>query len=76
MDGNTVSFESLFERSAIDEDTKPVTNIGLMSIVFTLADTGTFGNADKTDDTMLFPILLKLLHDKNAVDRLKKNDRN
>lgn len=73
IEGNTLSFESLFDEGGGDEIGEG--NIGLMSIVFTLADTGTFGNAEQTDETLLFPILMKLWNDKQMVEKLKRNDR-
>ena len=75
IEGNTLAFDSLFDHNT-NEDNAEQMNIGLMSIVFTLADTGTFGNAEQTDDTLLFQILMKLLSDKQLADKLKKNDRN
>lgn len=74
IDGNTLSFESLFEREPTDGEQDQ--SIGLMSIVFTLADSGTFGNAEETEQTLLFPVLMKLLHDKQMFEKLKRNDRN
>ncbi len=74
IEGNTLVFDSLFDQGANDDSNNQM-NIGLMSIVFTLADTGTFGNAEQTDDTLLFQVLMKLLSDKQLADKLKKNDR-
>lgn len=74
IDGNTLSFESLFERGSSNGDQDQ--GIGLMSIVFSLADSGTFGNAEETERTLLFPVLMKLLHDKQMFEKLKRNDRN
>lgn len=73
IEGNTLSFESLFNQGHSEEIGE--VNLGLMSIVFTLADAGTFGNAEQTDDTLLFPILMKLLNDKQMAEKLRRNDR-
>jgi len=73
IEGNTLSFESLFNQGNNEESGE--VNLGLMSIVFTLADAGTFGNAEQTDDTLLFPVLMKLLNDKQMAEKLRKNDR-
>jgi hypothetical protein len=73
IEGNTVSFASIFERSDSDPDDKKENSIGMTSVLFSLADTGTFGNASQTDETELFRVLLKLLHDKQTIDELKKS---
>jgi hypothetical protein len=72
IEGNEVCFSSLFDREKADPDAKKENAAGMTSVLFTLADTGTFGNAKETDDTELFKVLLKLLHDKNILDELKK----
>ncbi len=76
IDGNTLSFESLFERDDTTDGAEKDQVIGLMSIVFTLADSGTFGNVSQTEEALLFPVLMKLLHDKQMFEKLKRNDRN
>lgn len=72
IEGNEVSFGGIFHRSDPDPDVKVENSIGMMSVLFTLADSHTFGTAMETDDAELFKVLLKLLHDKQAIDNLQK----
>ncbi|MEI7675762.1 MAG: hypothetical protein WCJ03_03190 [Bacteroidales bacterium] len=67
IDGCDVCFSTIFKS---DGEPSKGQDIGLNSILFTLADTGTFGNADQTDKAPLFRVMLKLLHDKNNADQL------
>ncbi|MDD2799348.1 MAG: hypothetical protein PHV20_12215 [Bacteroidales bacterium] len=70
IDGSDVCFSTIFQKETEEGSGQ---NIGLNSILFTLADVGTFGNADDTDRAPLFKVLLKLLHDKNTIDNLKSH---
>ena len=72
IEGNELCFSGIFERSEPDPDAMNENSIGMLSVLFTLADSGTFGNESQTDQTELFKILLKLLHDKETTDRLRK----
>jgi hypothetical protein len=72
IEGNTVSFESIFQRGKEDPDERQVNSIGMTSVLFSLADAGTFGNAEQTDETELFKVLLKLLHDKQTIDEMNR----
>lgn len=72
IEGNEVCFSGIFERSEPDPDAMQENSIGMLSVLFTLADSGTFGNESETDRTELFKVLLKLLHDKETTDRMKK----
>lgn len=70
IDGHEICFSPIFANDESVESSN-TQDIGLNSILFTLADTGTFGNADQTDNAPLFKVLLKLLYDKNIVDNIK-----
>lgn len=72
IEGNEVCFSGIFERSEPDPDAQHENSIGMLSVLFTLADSGTFGNESETDRTELFKVLLKLLHDKETTDRMLK----
>jgi len=72
IEGNDVCFSSIFDRSTPDPDGPPESSIGMLAVLFTLADSGTFGNAQETDRTDLFKILLKLLHDQQSAKQLTK----
>jgi hypothetical protein len=75
IEGNEVSFASIFERSNVHSDEKKNPSLGMTAVLFSLADSGTFGTAKETDETELFKVLLKLLHDKNILDELKKKSK-
>lgn len=70
IEGREISFADIFKSG--EEDDAPKYDIGMKSILFTMADTGTFGNARDTDNELLFDILQKLIHDQNAIEALKK----
>lgn len=72
IEGNDVCFSGIFERSVPDSDSLPENSIGMLSVLFTLADTGTFGDEKQTDKTELLKILLKLLHDKETAEKIKR----
>lgn len=72
IEGNEVSFASIFERTNENPDEKKANSLGMTAVLFSLADNSTFGTANETDETELFKVLLKLLYDKNMLDELKK----
>lgn len=72
IEGNTVNFSKIFGRDNIDSDTRSEPSLGMTSILFSLADTGTFGDVEKTDKAMLFDVMMKLLHDQRQLDNLNK----
>lgn len=74
IEGNEVCFAPVFKRESSDPDEKKENSIGMAAVLFTLADAGTFGNAKETDETELYKVLLKLLHDNNILEEIKKND--
>lgn len=74
IEGNEVNFGCIFRRDDPDPDARVENAIGMLSVLFTLADSHTFGNAEQTDGANLFKVLLKLVHDKQSIDNLIKND--
>lgn len=72
IEGNELCFSPIFDSTPTDEDAPVENSIGMLAVLFTLADSGTFGNAQETNKTNLFKVLLKLLHDKQTADNLKR----
>lgn len=75
IDGLKLCFEPVFARSKRDKDARPdeVQNLGLNSILYSVAESGVFGNARATDDTLLLRVMMKLLDDKQRADEMMKN---
>ena len=71
IDGAEISFSPLFQ-SGGDPDGKRDESLGMTSVLFTLAESRTFGNVDETDNALLFKVMLKLLNDDITAKNLKK----
>jgi len=71
IDGTEVSFAPLFQ-SGGDADGKHDESLGMTSVLFSLAESRTFGNVDETDNALLFKVMLKLLNDDITAKNLKK----
>lgn len=71
IEGNRVCFAPLFS-SQPDPDIKQDDSLGMTSVLFSLAESRTFGNIRETDNAFLFEIMLKMLNDKQQIDKLKK----
>ena len=71
IDGTEVSFAPLFQ-SGGDPDGKSDESLGMTSVLFSLAESRTFGNVDETDNASLFKVMLKLLNDDITAKNLKK----
>lgn len=71
IDGAEISFAPLFQ-SGGDPDGKRDESLGMTSVLFTLAESRTFGNVDETDNAFLFKVMLKLLNDDITAKNLKK----
>lgn len=69
LDGKQVSFASVFERNTASGDRQ---DIGMNSILFSVAESGIFGNVQDADNELLLKIMLKLLDDKQRADSLLK----
>lgn len=74
IDGQVVTFAPLFGRRNKDAPTPPTggQDLGLNSILYTVAESGVFGTATDTDRTPLLRVLLKLLDDKQRAEELMK----
>lgn len=69
LDGKQVSFSSIFERNTASGNKQ---DIGMNSILFSVAESGIFGNVQEADNELLLKIMLKLLDDKQRADSLLK----
>lgn len=72
IDGQTVTFSPVFGRREKDAPQGVGQDLGLNSILYTVAESGVFGTAADTDRTPLLRVLLKLLDDKQRADELMK----
>ena len=72
IDGQTVTFAPVFGRRDKDGEQPSGQDLGLNSILYTVAESGVFGTATETDRTPLLRVLLKLLDDKQRADELMK----
>lgn len=75
IDGLEVCFAPVFARSKRDPDARPgdTQSLGMNSILYSVAESGVFGNAQETDDTLLLHVMLKLLDDKQRADEMMRN---
>lgn len=75
IDGLEVCFKPVFSRNRRDKDNRQddVQSLGMNSILFSVAESGVFGNARATDDTLLLRVMMKLLDDKQRADELMRN---
>lgn len=71
IESNGVCFASLFS-SGSDPDIKQDDSLGMTSVLFSLAESRTFGNIRETDNAFLFEVMMKMLNDKQQIDKLKK----
>ena len=72
IDGQEVCFAPVFARRDPDAPRPSGQDLGLNSILYTVAESGVFGTADDTDRAPLLRVLLKLLDDKQRADELMK----
>ena len=72
IDGQTVTFAPVFGRREKNGPRPAGQDLGLNSILYTVAESGVFGTADETDRAPLVRVLLKLLDDKQRADELSK----
>lgn len=78
IDGIEIDFSLLFAKPK--EDTDPA-GIGMTGIIYSLAESSVFGNADQTSNTNLYDILVRLYqlktdHDAMIAKSRKTNDEN
>ena len=76
IDGNEVTFAPVFGRRDANAPQASGQDLGLNSILYTVAESGVFGTADDTDRTPLLRVLLKLLDDKQRADEMLKRIKN
>lgn len=72
IDGKELCFAPLFERNNTADENSQTQDLGMASILYSVAESGVFGNAEQTDNTLLFSVLMKMLNDKQQIDQLKK----
>jgi hypothetical protein len=72
IEGKEVEFSPVFGVNADTDVQKSADKLGMMSILFTLAETGTFGNVEETDNALLLDVMCKLLNDYNQAKQLQK----
>ena len=75
IDGLELCFSPLFERHSKRADAQPASlqNMGMNSVLYSVAESGIFGNVDMTDDTLLLCVMMKLLDDKQRADEMLRN---
>ena len=76
IDGNEVCFAPVFGRREKDAPRSSAQDLGLNSILYTVAESGVFGTADDTDRALLLRVLLKLLDDKQRAEEMMKKNKN
>lgn len=72
IEGKEVEFSPVFGVDQDPDAEKSTDKLGMMSILFTLADAGTFGNIEATDNALLLDVMCKLLNDHNQAKQLQK----
>ena len=75
IDGIEISFESIFTKETQDVNTPKEQSLGMNGILFSVAESGIFGNIEKADDTLLLRVMMKLLDDKYKADALLKRNK-
>lgn len=75
IDGLELCFAPVFERHRKSPDEQPgiIQNLGMNSVLYSVAESGVFGNVDATDDTLLLRVMMKLLDDKQRADEMMRN---
>lgn len=73
VDGSQVCFSSIFERKKESEGDNQSQNLGMNAILFSVAESGIFGNLDEADKQPLLRIMLKLLDDKQRAESFSKS---
>ena len=75
IEGLELCFAPVFDRNEKNRDSEPGTtqNLGMNSVLYSVAESGIFGNVDATDDTLLLRVMMKLLDDRQRANELLKN---
>lgn len=74
MDGQEVCFAPIFARAPSTGEGQS-DGIGLNSILYSVAESGVFGTASDIEHTPVLRVMLKLLYDKQQIDRLSKRNK-
>src|SRR5690606_22763365 len=73
INGVDVNFEPLFPQGGSTSDARPgKTNLGWTAILIDIAESGVYGNATETSQTLLYDILLYLLKKHQDNEHMKK----
>lgn len=75
IDGMELCFAPIFDREirGFEGMTDSRQSLGMNSVLYSVAESGIFGNVDATDDTLLLRVMMKLLDDKQRADEMMKN---
>ncbi|MEL5895044.1 hypothetical protein AAE250_16315 [Bacteroides sp. GD17] len=75
IDGLELCFAPVFDRHKKSGGYSPgiIQNLGMNSVLYSVAESGIFGNVDATDDTLLLRVMMKLLDDKQRADEILRN---
>lgn len=75
--GKMIDFSILFETATTDDSKDEVPGLGMDSILFTLAESGAFGNADAVRNTDMWEILIRMYDlRKKDLDQQKQQKQN
>jgi len=74
IEGRDICFAPVFGTNETKNTDEKQTEdkLGMLSILFTLADTGTFGNVEQTDNAPLLDVMCKLLNDYNLAKNMQR----
>ncbi len=72
IEGKEICFAPVFERKRKDDSGTGSINqdLGMHTILFSVAESGIFGNVADTDNELLLQVMMKLLDDKQRADEL------
>ncbi len=63
IEGNEICFAPVFRREEGNDGPRAEQSLGMNGILFSVAESGIFGNADDTDQALLLRVMMKLLDD-------------
>jgi hypothetical protein len=72
IEGRDVNFAPIFGVNEDADSKRDDDKLGMLSILFTLADAGTFGTFEETDNALLLDVMCKLLNDHITAKNLRK----
>lgn len=71
IEGRSICLGDLYSKQSDDEESNE-TDLGFTGLLFRLADEGTFGSMQQTDEANLYDVMLKIYNWKLEADKLKK----